>query len=207
MAFKRVRRRLFKRKRTRRFRRRRVRTLANVDRVKLRSISALPGTAAGPSDYHIKNLPTTASGWTHIASMYQYYRVTGISIRYIPRANTVLSATTVGNPQNVGMYIVHDLTTSTWGETGDNLIKKALSFNGVRHRMSLRPFNVYFKMARITALTSQMTFPGGYFSTETPVQSQGIHIISEAANTTNPGRLIITYYVRAHTRRTTPVPI
>lgn len=205
MAFKRATRRLFKRRSRRRFGFRRARarrTRYNVDRVKLRQTHALTGSASTPSLYSVTNLPTGAAGWAGISGMYQYYRVTGIAIRYFPRPTVAQVVTAGATPGNTAQFICHDLTTADWAETGNNMIRKALSFSNVRMRNSLQPWKVYFRMNKITTLTSPNTIPGGFITTDLPSQNQSIKIISGANSATTPGEIVVTYYITARYRRT-----
>lgn len=203
MAFKRAARRLFKRRPRRRFRRvRRARARYNVDRVKLRQTHTLQGAASANSIYSVTNLPTSAAGWAGIAGMYQYYRVTGIALRFFPRSTNAPVSSAGAAPGNTAMYICHDLTTADWAETGDNIVRKALSFTNCRMRNSLMPWKVYFRMNRLTTLTSPNTIPGGFITTDLPSQNQSLKIISESNTASTVGRLVITYYITARYRRT-----
>lgn len=205
MAFKRVTRRLFKRRSRRRFGFRRVRARRsrfNMDRVKLRQTHTITASASNPTMYSITNLPTGAAGWAGVSGMYQYYRVTGIALRYFPRSNVAQVSSAGAAPGNTAQYICHDLTTADWAETGDNIVRKALSFNNVRMRNSMQPWRVYFRMNRLTTLTSQNTIPGGFITTDLPSQNQSIKVITAANSASTPGQLVITYYITARYRRT-----
>ncbi|ARO38284.1 capsid [Circovirus sp.] len=181
MAFKRATRRLFKRRSRRRFGFRRARARRsrfNVDRVKLRQTHTLTGSASAASLYSVTNLPTGAAGWAGISGMYQYYRVTGIAIRFFPRGNVAQITGTGATPGNTAHYICHDLTTADWAETGNNIIRKALSFSNVRMRNSLQPWKVYFRMNRITTLTSPNTIPGGFITTDLPCRINQLRLLA-----------------------------
>lgn len=207
MAFKRMRRyrKRAPRRRRRTARRTRKRSYHTGTRAVFRKFLDIEFSTTDVSYQYFSNTPKGTPGWSYYASAYHNFRVTGIAVRYVPKA-TNAPMEDGQKHYDSSIFMARDFSPLVWTETGNNLIYKIMSIPNHKQRCLTRPFTLYFPMNRSTPAVYMQT-SGGYGTTEDAKNTQLIHIVTEKMAFKNPGRFYFTYYCRFKNRRYTSVPI
>lgn len=210
MAFRRLTRKRRTRRTTRRsyrktIARRRYRRL-NQTRAVFRTFVDTDFTTKGPYYNYFNNSPRGLTGWSYYASQFHNYKCYAVAVKYVPRATTAPMETNQTH-YNASLYICRDFGNSTWGEEGDNLIRKALSIRNCKIRDITKPFTLFFKCGKGSPSNYVQTCLPGFMEVDHGQPTETFHMISEKLSLNKPGRFYFTYYVSFINKRYTITPV
>jgi len=143
---------------------------------------------------NITNSPDGYPDWSNIAALFEYYRATGLSIKWIPH-----STEAIGNaaPTQRPIYIIHDW--NNLNEVFTQAYMLAHEAMTIKHTTSSW---TYYRKTKETAppyLQIEGSF-AGFMRTTDPVPTNVIRLWNTDAATTN-GTLIVTLYIIAQYRK------
>lgn len=139
--------------------------------------------------------------WTNLQTLFDYYRVCAVKLKWIPSANVNTFPAAASGPKFAPIYIVHDpnsvtaiLSTST----------VAIGYENMRVKNMWNPWSYYKKFVRNirVAGTGSQTIRG-YQPTSNPQATQTIQLLFENLGTTSSGQvgtIIISLYIVCRNR-------
>lgn len=171
--------------------------------VKLRGTATVASDGSGVvSVYMSDNAPNawlngagTLSDWVSYSALYDAYRVSCISVKYIP--------TYVSNVSTVSfapMYIVHDPDDNT----GAIATSVAVDYQNLRIKNLARPWTYFTRnpKRRVGGQSVTTTIAPGWFDIASPVYGGTLSFYASGLTNSNTyGTFIVTYYIRFTVRR------
>lgn len=137
----------------------------------------------------------TLQDWPNVAGLYDQYRVFAISLKFIPTCPNDTSTITGFHP----LYIVPDYDdTDPLPSTG-----VAIQYERMVVKNMYRPWKLYYKIPKMTNLTSSSTIVSfGFMDVNAPQTNGSIKMYGNSFDNTTPyGTLIGTWYIGAKGRR------
>lgn len=141
----------------------------------------------------VVDMPSTPSTttWSSLSSLFGYYRVCAMKIKYVPHYNTFQSAS--GAIQSTPVYIVHDWDNLPTAPTRDQLQMTET----VKCYDPTKPFTYFRKMVRRMPISGS-PMANGYQSTGAPGVTQ--RFVYSFGTASNSGIFHITRYIAVRQR-------
>lgn len=199
--FRRVRRRFIRR-------RRRIRPVGSSPLskrfFKLRAVTNVVAATTQSQTLKYGDDPADSGDWSNVITLFDYYRVNGMRLDWIPAGNIrQLGVAATNNAPLSPIFVLHDYnnTLSTNANSNTFLENESCRIKGIYYK-----WKIYYKMMRATQPSGTQTqLAGGYLSTTQPIvtQSVAIHIPDVTGITSGVilGRLVRTWYCSFKGRR------
>lgn len=162
---------------------------------KLRLVGALASDASGniTSVFQITN-PIAALDFTPLQSLYDSYRVHGVSHKFMPALVNNASTTTAFTPLYTNIDYDDQLSIST--------VNAALEFENCKMKNLFSPYKLYYRIPKLVNLsTSSPMFLNGYMDINNPQATGSIKYTATGLTpSTTYGQLIQTFYVSCKNR-------
>lgn len=138
---------------------------------------------------------TALQDWNSLANLYDSYKVTGMSLQWIPAVPNDSTATTAYRP----LYVFMDIDSVGLTPT-DN---QALQYANCKVKDMSKPWKAYFKIPALVNTSGTTVASPGWMDTATPTQTGSVYISRQSSltNSTVYGTVILSYYIKVHIRK------
>lgn len=161
---------------------------------KLKHQEQMTTSGAGIYAGYFNNSPTTFLDFSHVAELFDVYKVCALKVRFVPSRPNDDSINTTYRP----IYIAGDPDTSA----AFTSIDQPVQYENMKVYDLSRPWKYYYKIPTRTQVTgSTILLKGGYIDTQYTTPSASIRMWAEGlSNSTNYGSFLVTAYVVAKQR-------
>lgn len=161
---------------------------------KLKHQEQMVSSGTGIYSGYFNNSPTTYLDFSHVAELFDVYKVAALKVKFVPSRPNDESTTVTYRP----IYIAGDPDTSAAFTSVDQPIQ----YENMKVYDLSRPWKYYYKIPTRTQVTgSTILLKGGYIDTQYTTPSASIRMWAEGLSLSeNYGTFIVTAYVVAKQR-------
>lgn len=137
---------------------------------------------------------TALTDWSSLVSLYDEFRVAGISIKFIPARPSDPASSTSYRP----VYTFTDFDSVGLNLTIENIV----AYDNMKVFDMSKPWKRYMKIPKLINTAGTTVARPGWMDTASPTTTGSLYLRADGltANTVY-GKLIVTYYIKTHNRK------